>query len=260
MDLPKSLFPWLQEPGEGLLHELIQLLTNLTRLAAAMDKANTLNRQACQSLLDEFLQLEQQKKAFYAKFNGRPGDPPVFASGELKSQIPDTCELFGPAYKFRSVDEANLYILLWTTLSYVYPLVHQLQFLAMADVPECLRIPGHSPKEAAHRLTEFYTSRAVRCLPYCAQEGMNSWAMMAGMIALTQSSRVFSHLRDWERFSWTQDVVQYCALLGFDRASQLREVWWNYWLTTEEKGDLSRLPHHKELAKKYQSSSPSSDG
>lgn len=252
MDLPKQLFPWLQEPGEGLLYELIQLLTNLTRLAASIDKTDILNRQACQSLLDEFLQHEKRKKDFYAKFNGHPGDPPVYARGELKSRIPDTCELFGPAYKFRSVDEANLYILLWTTLSYVYPLVRQLQILAMADGPECLRVPGHSPEKAADRLAEFYTFKAVRCLPYCAQEGMNSWAMMAGMIALTQSSRVSCHLRDWERFLWTQDVVQYCELLGFDRAAQLREVWWKYWDSTDKHG-LSRLPHHKELANKYQS-------
>ena len=230
---------------------MIQIFTDLSCLYRDVDRVNSFDYHTHQSLLDDCLVLERRQKYFYRKITGCHVDPPTYASGELKSGIPATCHLFGPAYKFSSVDEANLYICLWTTLSYVYPLLRQLQILAMADTPECLRIGDHSSEDAALRLSEFYISNAVRCLPYCAQKSMNSWAMMTGIIALTQASRVFSHLRDLERFLWTQDVVQYCARLGFDRAAQLGEIWWNYWFATD-KHDFYRLPHHKDLAREYE--------
>ena len=69
-------------------------------------------RPAFQSLLDDCLALELRRLDFYIKINSDDGDPPIYASGELRKRIPATCDLFGPAYKFGSVGEANLYIFL----------------------------------------------------------------------------------------------------------------------------------------------------
>jgi hypothetical protein len=250
MHLSEPLIAWLREPGEGLLHELIQLLTDLSCLAAFVDDADFLDHEACQSLLDDCLALEWRHMEFYKKINGDNSDPPTYARGELKTGIPPTCDLFGPAYRFDSVGEANLYIFLWTSLSCVYPLVHLFHSLSRADTPECLKAIGqNSPKDAAHHLAAFYISKAVRCLPYCTQEGMNSWAIFYGIFAATQASRVFSHIRDRERFLWAQEVVRYCADLGFDLAARLRGIWWNYWFETD-KHNFYRLPYHRELLKK----------
>lgn len=188
------------------------------------------------------------------KINGDDEDPPTYTNGELKARIPLTDDLFGPAYKFGSVGEANLYIFLWTSLSCVYPLVYQLHILAMAKTPDCLQIGDgftDSPSNVAHRLAAFSISKAVRCLPYCAQEGMNSWAMFYAMFSATQASRVFSHTQNRDRFLWSQDVVPYCASLGFGLAAQLHDIWRNYWFETE-KHNYYRLPYHKELTKQCQ--------
>lgn len=142
-------------------------------------------------------------------------------------------------------------------MSLVYPLIYQLQILAMAETPDCLQIDDHSDDfldSAAHHLAAFYISKAVRCLPYCAQEGMNSWAMFNAMFSATQASRVFSYIRDRNRFLWAQEVVQYCSDLGFGLAAQLHDIWRNYWFETE-KHNYYRLPYHRELTKSLQFSS-----
>lgn len=228
MHLSETTIAWLKEPGEGLLHELIQLLTALSRLSAAVDSVDSLDHKGSQLLLDDCLALEKQHINFYLKIrHDFDENPSTYARGELKTAIPATCDLFGPAYKFGTVAVANLCIFLWTSLSCVYPLVRQFQVLAMADTLQCLPIDAHSPENAAHHLAAFYISKAVRYLPYCAQESMNSWAIFYGIFAVTQAARVYSHVRDLERFLWAQDVMEYCALLGFDPAARLRGVWWN---------------------------------
>lgn len=252
MHLSEPIVTWLREPGKGLLYELIQLLTDLSCLAGAVDSADSLDQKSYQSLLHDCLALEKRHMDFYIKINGDDGDPATYAKDEIKTGIPATSDLFGPAYKFCSVGEANLYVFLWTSLSCVYPLVRQFQILAIADTPECLQIDDHSPENAAQRLAAFYISKSVRCLPYCTQEGMNSWAMFYGIFTATQASRVFSHIRDWERFLFAQEVLHYCALLGFDLAARLREIWWNYWFETD-KHNFYRLPYHRELTKEFRS-------
>lgn len=58
MHLSEPIVMWLREPGKGLLHELIQLLTDLSCIAGAVDSTDSHDRQAFQSLLDDCLALE----------------------------------------------------------------------------------------------------------------------------------------------------------------------------------------------------------
>lgn len=246
MHLSEPMIAWLREPGEGLLHELIQILTDLSCLAAALDSAGSLSRQACQSLLDDCLALEKRHMDFYIIINGLSGDPPLYAPGELKIRIPATYDLFGPAYKFSSIGEAGLFVCLWTSFSYFYPVLRRFQMLSMTGTPESLQTDGHSSPSAAHDLATLYISKAIKCLPYCTQEGMNAWPIFYGIFAVTQAARVFSHVRDWERFLWTQDAMQYFGLSGFDRATRVSGIWRNYWFETS-KHDFYKLPSHREL-------------
>jgi hypothetical protein len=52
-------------------------------------------------------------------------------------------------------------------------------------------------------------------------------------ILCTQETRIYSHIRDWERFLWVQDIFQYCGLLGLEHAARLRDIWWDYWFDTK---------------------------
>ena len=258
MHLSEPIISWLREPGEGLLHDLIQLLTDLSCLASFAD-ADAPDQQNYQSLLAECLALEKRHIAFYLKIKGA-GDPRVYARGELKAEIPDTDDLFGPAYKFDSVGQANLYIFLWTSLSCLYSLIQRFRILANADTPEDLQTDHPSPSQnTVHHLAVFYISKALRCLPYCTQSGMNSWSIFYGIFVAGQAARVFSHISDRERFLWAQEVVQYCARCVFDLAAQLYETWWEYW-AVPEKRNFYRLLYHRELARSKEYHVPQRQG
>ncbi|KAJ5162039.1 hypothetical protein N7492_007431 [Penicillium capsulatum] len=249
--LSEPIVTWLREPGQGLLYDLIQIITDTSCLAAMADSADIPDPQASQSLLDDCLALEKRHLDFYTKIQVASGyfpydDPPQFGRGEIKSGIPPECTLFGAAYKFSSPGQANFYILLWCSFSCLYPLFHRFQFLANADTPACLQDPieGRSSLEMALHLGAFYIGKAMRCLPYCTQEGMNSSGMFYAIYAANQASRAFSHTRDWERFLWAQRATHYCVLSGFDLAARLREVWWNYWFEPS-KHNLYRVVYHR---------------
>jgi hypothetical protein len=124
MHLSEATIAWLLETGEGILHDFIKHVTDLSRLAAAVDSARALDQDACQSLLCDSLKIEMDHKEIYKKIHeGIDGGPPIYASGELKAALPATDRLFGPPYQFRSIGEANRYIFLWSSISCVYPLI-----------------------------------------------------------------------------------------------------------------------------------------
>ncbi|KAE8370998.1 hypothetical protein BDV26DRAFT_287114 [Aspergillus bertholletiae] len=219
-----STLAWLREPGEGFLHNYVQILVDVTSVACAFGKINPSDRQACQLLLIEGLALQQRYEEYYTYILSIYGEPSTYGRDELKSRIPTTCDLFGPPYKFRSVGEALLYAWHWKSCSYFYPLLYQIKNLNLVEAPEY----DHSPQDVASRIAAIYISKALRCLPYCAQEGMNTWAMSLGTFSVTQALRVFSYTRDWERFIWSHQVMQYCGNMGLDRATRIQREWWNY--------------------------------
>ncbi|KAJ5156655.1 hypothetical protein N7492_009458 [Penicillium capsulatum] len=90
--------------------------------------------------------LEKRRRDFYIQINGDDQDPPTYARDKFKSAIPPSHDLLGPAYQFRSVGDANLYMCLWTSMSSIYPLVRQLQIRTMTDMPDCLRSADLDPR------------------------------------------------------------------------------------------------------------------
>jgi hypothetical protein len=245
---------WLREPGEGLLYELMQLLTDMSCLSASVDSAgeSNLDHQARQLLLDDCLALEKQFLEFYSEISasGTSEDPPTYNRGAIKTAMPATDDLFGPAYQFRSVGEANLHIFIWSSLSLIYPLIYQAFTLTepTGDIPKLLR-DDYSPQHAAHQLSAVYISKALRCLPYCFQEGMNSWSSSHCIFPAAQATRVFSQLvRDWDRFSWAAEAVRYIGLLGFDIAARFHERSLRIWSIPSRQAKSYRLPDHRKLS------------
>lgn len=251
MRLSEPVVRWLKEPGEGLLYELTQLLTDLSCLAAALDSTDkSSDRQARQSLLDDCLALERRHLEFYTEIsaNGTYEDPPTYRSGQIKSGLRATDDLFGPAYRFPSVGDANLHIFLWTSLSLLYPIIYQAYALTETDdLPQIFRGDGQSPQQVAHQLSALNVSKALRCLPYCAQEGLNLWGIFFCIFPAIQATRVFSQSRDWDRFLWASEVFQYSAHLGFDHAARYRDLCNLYWFEPSVYGTGAsyRLPDPK---------------
>ncbi|KAJ5733726.1 hypothetical protein N7493_002512 [Penicillium malachiteum] len=207
MYLSEPMIQLLKEPGEGLMYESIQLLTDLSILAAAVNNPRlSRDPRVRKSLLEDCLALERRNLEFYAQMSGRDADtePTIYDYGGKKTNIPATDNLFGPSYKFTSVGKANMHIFIWSSSSLVYPLVHHAYVLAEPDtIPNILDVEGESLRQVANRLSVSYISKAVRYMPYCTQEGMNPWAIYYGMFSVIIVSRVFSHKQDRNRFNWT---------------------------------------------------------
>lgn len=257
MHLSEPIVQWLRQPGEGLLYELIQLFTDMSCLAAAVDSADvdkSFDHQASQLLLHDCLLLERRHLKFYAKVSGNGEDPSTYMCGEIKTGVSATDELFGPGYRFRSVGEANLHMILWTSLSLLYPIICQAYAVTETrtdDMPEFLRIDDQSPQNVAHQLSTFNISKAIRCLPYCAQEGMNLWALLYCVFPAIQATRVFSQARDWERFLWALELFRYFGASGFDVAARYHALCSHYWFDPSKYGNSSswRLPDPNGLTK-----------
>ncbi|KAJ5621564.1 hypothetical protein N7528_006347 [Penicillium herquei] len=233
MYLSEPMIQLLKEPGEGLMYESIQLLTDLSILAAAVNNPHlSRDPQVRKSLLEDCLALERRNLEFYAQMSGRDADtePTTYEYAGITTKIPPTEDLFGPAYEFSSVGKANMHIFIWSSCSLVYPLVHHAYVLAETEtIPDILRAKGESPRQVANRLSVSYISKAVRCMPYCTQEGMNPWAIYYGMFSVIIASRVFSHNQDRDRFNWTLEMMQYMDQSGFELAARLYDMCQRYW-------------------------------
>lgn len=255
MHLSEETRAWLTEPHEcGPLFELIKLFAEISRIATAINAIDFSDQAACQSLLNDCLALETNHMKLYLQVDQNiDGEPPTYARGEINTGIPPTDDLFGPPYRFSSLNDAILHNLIWLSLSFVYPLIGQCQTLVMADTLNGFRIDHCSIEDEPHRLSIFYAGKAARCLPYCAQEGMNSWGISYGVVTAVQASRVFTHARDWDRFLWARDVFTFIELSGFDNAARFRDIWWSYWFETD-KHDAYRLLNYRKLDNEHKAS------
>ncbi|KAL2814054.1 hypothetical protein BDW59DRAFT_176569 [Aspergillus cavernicola] len=152
MHLSEETITWINDYEEDSpLQEWMYILTEISRIAIAIDTTDSSDHNAYKSLLAGCLSLEKKNKESLCQINQSPnGEPPTFARWELNSGIPSTDDLFGPAYCFSSLYEANLHIFFWLTLSFIYPLIRQCQILAWPDdIPHC----DHFIEDEAHHLS-----------------------------------------------------------------------------------------------------------
>ncbi|KAJ5669442.1 hypothetical protein N7462_010512 [Penicillium macrosclerotiorum] len=246
MFLSEETIAWLKEPNEGgLWFEYIELLTEISRITAAINRTDVSDHSTFKSLLDDCLALEQIHINFWAQIGGEPS---TYARGELITAIPSTDDLFGPAYRFSSLNDAILHTLFWLSLSFVNPLLHQCRSRVAAGSSDSNQ--GDDDQEEAHNLSISHVAKALRCLPYCGQEGMNSWGIFYGVLAATQASRVYAHAKDWERFLWSQNIFTHLERVGFDNAARVHEIWWDYWFQAN-KQDPYRVLSYRESDKAY---------
>lgn len=254
MHLSQDTIAWLKEPNNGgILFEYIELITEISRITTAISRTDVSDHDAYKSLLGDCLALEKKHLDFWAQINPNSinGELPTYARGELNTGIASTDDLFGPAYRFFSLNDAILHTLLWLSLSFVYPLIRQCRTLAMVDMPNSRAADG-APDEA-YRLSILYVTKAIRCLPYCGQKGMNPWGIFHGLLVLSQASRAYTLAKDWERFLWVQDVFLYFESSGFGFAARFREIWCNFWFETHEH-DAYRVINLRKLVNEHKTS------
>jgi hypothetical protein len=251
MHLSDDTIDWLKEPHKGgIWAEYLESMAELSRIGKVVSTTNTSDHAAFKSLLSDCLSLEKKCMEMWTKINPKR-QPPTYARGELTTGIAPTDALFGPAYRFSSLDEAILHSLLWIALSFLFPLIRQCHVLSKPkhDFPDPTSMVDDFQDEA-HRISISYVAKAVRCLPYSSQKGMNAWGLSYAVWVATQASRVYAHTRDWERFSWAQNALSYLENRGFGFAAQFRDMWGKYWFETD-KHDAYRVLSLRTPPEKY---------
>jgi hypothetical protein len=255
MYLSDETIAWHKEPNEGdTLSRYLEILAETSRITTAVGSTDVTDKQACTSLLSECLALEKDHIEFLAhinpdSINGK--EMPTYARGELKTGITCTDDLFGPAYRFQSLNDAILHTLLWISFSFVHPLLHQCRHLVMTSLSDTS--PPDGSQEEAQRLSMIYVSKAIRCLPYCAQDGMNPWGVYYGLLVACQASRAYTLAKDRDRFLWAQDVFVYLERSGIGIAARFYDIWWNYWFETHNHDTYKVLDLRSPLKKQERS-------
>ncbi|KAJ5359617.1 uncharacterized protein N7496_012030 [Penicillium cataractarum] len=225
-------------------------MAEISRIGAAVDNTDVSDHEAYQSLLDNALDVEMGARDLDIKINhGIPGEPPLYARDELNTRISPADDLFGPAYRFSSLEDATLRILFWLLLSFTHPLICYCQSVVGAQTPGRTPITKRSLEEKANKLAAFYVGKTIRCLPYLGQVKMSPSGLHYGLLVAIQASRVYSHSRDRVRFLWVRDLFSTLQLAGFDYVERFRDISGAYWAETH-RHNVFRLVSHRETVKK----------
>ncbi|KAJ5257245.1 hypothetical protein N7478_013349 [Penicillium angulare] len=206
MEMTREEIEFLQEPGKDTpLDGLLRCFTETTRITCVIEEFDQSNREICQSLLDSCIALEKLHEGLYPKIHqGVHADPPTYQAGDLDTEFPATDNIFGPAYRFSSLDDARLHMFFWLSLSFFYPVFYKCQILVMESQPGFVPtvLQGKRWQSDEHRLSELYAYKVARSFPYCGQKGMGTCGLYYGLQCTIQISRTCPHVRNWEGFVW----------------------------------------------------------
>ncbi|KAJ5683617.1 hypothetical protein N7462_006782 [Penicillium macrosclerotiorum] len=230
MNMTAEEYECVMQPGDdGPLDELIRLYADFSSLFIALQDAGRSNYETRQAVLHRCLAHRDRVLEWYERSKDVIGGPPLlFSPAEpLHSSLHSTDALFGPAYRFVSLEHARLHIVFWTALSTLHPLISQAQSLVRPGDH------GHGPVnvdlEEDYRLAEFYADQMCRALPYCLQGKMRSCGAQMMVWATSHITKTYTDLQRLEKFYWCQDAFRRIAMLGFDSAARLREMLLHRW-------------------------------
>lgn len=147
----------------------------------------------------------------------------------MNSKLSPTDGLFGPAYRFSSLDNARLHIFFWVASTILYPLIHRARYLVISPKSRAFTAKADQFQEE-HLLSIAHADNIARSLPYCAQAGMNARGIIyGGYLAVRQLAKIYSDARCLDKFLWTKQVFVYMAGCGYDCAARGNEIvsdWW----------------------------------
>ncbi|KAJ5088663.1 hypothetical protein N7456_012279 [Penicillium angulare] len=230
--LTEDEIKFIQEPYDGTpVSGVLWGFSETARLVHVLDKIDKSNRETCQSLFNDCQALQEFFAQLYPKIETTNGNIPKYAPGELKSELPPTDDIFGPPYRFCSLDEARLHTWLWGSMSLLYPIYSRCIQILKSYHPGVLPA-SINPAEwtiYGHQMTEFYAYESARAMPYCARQGMGTEGLYYAPHGLFIISRLCSDARNREGFVWCDESLRVIDRSGNDAAGRLREYLWNYW-------------------------------
>ncbi|KAJ5256545.1 hypothetical protein N7478_012649 [Penicillium angulare] len=246
--LTEDEIKFIQEPYDGTpLSGVLWGFSETARIGNVLDKVNKSNRELCQSLFNDCQALEEFFKQLYPEIETTGGNIPTYAPDELRTELPATDNIFGPAYRFWSLDEARLHTWLWGSISLFYPVFGRcIQFLNTHH-PDLLPASIDLTEWGSYglQMAAFYAYESARAMPYCAKPCMGTEGTYYAPHGLFNISKLCSHTRNWEGLVWCDKSLRIIERSGNDTAGRLREYLWNYWFEVDEQAPFDKSGIHR---------------
>lgn len=229
--------------GPGHIDKLFKLYVGITRLHSQLEEADPFDHQTCNSLKDACTTLKENIALWYvterSQFGGDPSqcDP----RKSVFPHLPPTTHLFGPSFEFTSLDIARLYILYWTALVLVEPLIHRARNLVEAG--QSTKSPQAVSPDHEYLISEYYADQVCRALPFCLQPKMKTWGVHVVIASMAQICKPYIYLRRQSKFNWCLRTYDLMAQRGMDLALFLKYSAYQQWVTKEDENiePLARL-------------------
>lgn len=200
-------------------------MSGISSIAAAVNTIDISHIEACQVLLHKCLTLREDMLAWYSREVGQiGGGPSVCESDDLvTTRIPPSKHLFGLPYRFVSLDNARIHILLWAALSMLQTFIGQ----AHARVYSPDLVDARTNQE--YQLSEYYADEISRAIPYCLQDSMRVWGLSGTVFGMCQIAKIYMDFRREEKFFWSQQLFKTSGDIGTDLSYRMNEMFLHGW-------------------------------
>ncbi|KAJ5172225.1 hypothetical protein N7492_004818 [Penicillium capsulatum] len=201
-----------------------ELLSIFSELSPAFKRAPSLDSADAgetEALLQNCLFHQTKIFDWYARrleeIGGEPSKTSINLCPELSAE-----HLFGPAYLFSSLDNAKLHIMYWTIQGMTEDLISQVARHVTSHTADSAT--GSADHESS--LLIFYMDEVSRAMPYILQDSMKAWGARSVLFFAGQICQAYLKISDWQKFVWSQKVLNRMGDFGMESAIRIGDVFW----------------------------------
>ncbi|KAJ5390076.1 uncharacterized protein N7496_001144 [Penicillium cataractarum] len=236
MNISKSEYDLIMEPTNGdPLLETLQTTVAIGILKSKIDSVKHADLRACQNLLQRCYEVQDHLIGLYT--GGQLSNEPsaLDYAGNTSQHIENTGVpppelLFGHAYDFSSPNDAILYIMLWTHLAMLQPLISRASRLVQFHTSSLIGNPPSQNEDLESVILEAHADRIARAMPYCFQGSMGLSCCKIALFAMCMVSLNYVDSGNREKHEWCREVIRHIAACGFDVASHLYKLTGYQWV------------------------------
>jgi hypothetical protein len=220
----------VQSSHETPFDGLVKLYADSAIIAQAANSINPLDCKACQLLLHHTLAHEYNIIVWYQQIQDEIGGAPwECAKGEsLCSKLARKDDLYGTPYRFTSLENARIHILVWNLLRDLQQYISKARSLVGTFAHDSLS--KDQINRQSQLLAGYYAVQMARSVLYCMQDDFKSCGIQCLIFCVCQAAKTWIDLRRADKIAWCQEIFDYVAGLGFDYATRLKETMMSQWI------------------------------
>ncbi|KAJ5679505.1 hypothetical protein N7462_007749 [Penicillium macrosclerotiorum] len=219
------------------IDELARIYANAAVLNDTFNNIDSSDYDACQNLLHDCLAHREQTLAWYGSRLGVKAGPFECEKGDiLCTGLPSTDELFGPPYRFLSLDIARAHFVFWSAMLTIQPFIYHVKAMIRAQTD--MGSPIEPSQDDDYLIAGWFADQVVRTMPFCVQDkyklsGAHILIFLTGQIA-----KIYNDLGYARKMAWCLEAYGLLANLGFNAGNHLKELVWEQW-GNAHKSDLN---------------------